>query len=116
MHEQSLIKEVINKVLKESKRHKAKKVLKVKVKIGQLSHFSVDSFKEHFYAAAQGTPAAKASLEAAILPAKARCLSCKKEFELGHSSIRCPLCRSSDFEITCGKEVLVEEIVVEGRP
>lgn len=113
MHEQGLIKDVMGRVLREAKTHEAKKVLKVKVKIGRLSHFTPGSFKEHFYHAAAGTIASKAVLEVAVSPAQARCASCKKEFELNNETSLCPFCLSVDFEVISGKDALVESVEVE---
>jgi hydrogenase nickel incorporation protein HypA/HybF len=113
MHEQGLIRDVMNRVLHEAQAHKAKKVLKVKVKIGGLSHFTPESFKEHFYHASVGTIAGKAVLEVTVYPAQAKCANCKREFELNNEALSCPSCRSVDFEIISGKDALVESVEVE---
>lgn len=110
MHEQGLINDIMNKIIAEAQKHKAKQVLKVKVCIGQLSHFTPESFREHFYHAAAGTLAAQATLETAIFPSKAQCLNCKAEFEFRAPQTSCPICQSADFTIITGKEVLVESV------
>lgn len=110
MHEQALIKDIINKIVQEAQHHKAKKVLKLKVKVGRLSHFTAQSFREHFYHAAQNTSASNAVLEINIFPAVAQCINCKEKFELNLPQASCPLCHSTDFAIITGKEVLVESM------
>jgi len=110
MHEQGLIKEIMDKVLREADKHKTKKIVKVKVKLGQLSHFTPQSFKEHFYYAAQGTPAQEVGLEISSFPAVARCIRCHKQFKLDTAVSFCPFCQSIDFTIISGKDVFVESI------
>lgn len=63
MHEHSLMKNFMNKVLHVAGKEKAAKISKVSVWLGALSHMSPDHFKEHFDISAQGTIAEKASLD-----------------------------------------------------
>lgn len=64
MHEQSLINNLINKILILAEKEKAVKVTRVKVKLGALSHMSASHFKEHFDISAKGTIAEDAQLDA----------------------------------------------------
>jgi hydrogenase nickel incorporation protein HypA/HybF len=64
MHEASLMKNLMDKILEISAGQGAKRVLGVKVKLGALSHMSPEHFKEHFTQAALGTPAEGAHLQA----------------------------------------------------
>jgi hydrogenase nickel incorporation protein HypA/HybF len=64
MHEQSLINDLIKKILSLAEREKARKVTKVSVKLGALSHMSAPHFKEHYDIAAKGTIAENAIIEA----------------------------------------------------
>ncbi len=64
MHEYNLINKLINKILELAKEQQAKKVTKVSVQLGALSHMSPSHFKEHFDIAARGTIAENADIEA----------------------------------------------------
>jgi hydrogenase nickel incorporation protein HypA/HybF len=64
MHEFSLMNKLMNKILAIADQMKGKKVTKVCVKLGALSHMSPSHFKEHFDIAAKGTIAEGALLEA----------------------------------------------------
>jgi hydrogenase nickel incorporation protein HypA/HybF len=44
----------------------ATRVTRVRVRLGALSHFTVDNFREHFEAAARGTLAEGAAVEAEL--------------------------------------------------
>lgn len=64
MHEQSLMNNLMNKILALANKEKATLITKVSVKLGALSHMSPEHFKEHFDISAKGTIAEKAEIEA----------------------------------------------------
>lgn len=64
MHEQSLMEDLMGKILSLAEKENASKVTKISVKLGALSHFSPEHFKEHFDIVAKGTIAENAVLEA----------------------------------------------------
>lgn len=64
MHEQSIINDLIKKILSLAEKEQAEKVTKVSVKLGALSHMSAAHFKEHYTIAAKGTLAEHAEIEA----------------------------------------------------
>jgi len=55
MHEFSLIKDLIQKIISIAHEQRASKVVAVTVKLGALSHISPDHFREHFVHASLGT-------------------------------------------------------------
>jgi len=63
MHEAHLITDLIKKVEAVAKENQAKKVKKIKVTLGALSHFTPEHFQEHFDFASPGTLAAAAELD-----------------------------------------------------
>lgn len=64
MHEKSLMDNLMQKILLLAKKEGASKVIKIKVKLGALSHMSKAHFKEHFDIASMGTIAEGAEIEA----------------------------------------------------
>lgn len=64
MHEFHLMNKLFNKILTLADEQEAKKVTKVSVKLGALSHMSASHFKEHFDVAARGTIAENAEIDA----------------------------------------------------
>ena len=64
MHEKSLTDNLIKKIIQLAEKEKAKKVTKVSVKLGALSHMSKEHFKEHFDLSAKGTIAENALIDA----------------------------------------------------
>jgi len=67
MHELSLIKDLIKKIISIAREHDASKVASVTVKLGALSHVSPDYFREHFNHATRGTVAEGAQLHIKIM-------------------------------------------------
>lgn len=64
MHEQSLMNDLIKKILMLAEKEQAAQVTKVSVKLGALSHMSPEHFKEHFDISAKGTIAENAVIDA----------------------------------------------------
>jgi hydrogenase nickel incorporation protein HypA/HybF len=57
---------VVDRILELADREEASAVTRVRVRLGPLSHFTSDHFREHFEDAARGTIAAGAAVEAAV--------------------------------------------------
>ena len=63
MHEMSLMKGLLVRLERLARESGARRIVRVRVRLGALSHFSPDHFREHFEIAARGTPAEGAALE-----------------------------------------------------
>jgi hydrogenase nickel incorporation protein HypA/HybF len=63
MHEASLMKDLMRKILEVSREQKDARVVGISIKLGALSHMSAGHFREHFAVAAQGTAAEGAKLK-----------------------------------------------------
>jgi hydrogenase nickel incorporation protein HypA/HybF len=63
MHEAHLITDLIKKVESVARENQAKRVRRIRVTLGALSHFTPEHFQEHFDIASPGTLAAGAVLE-----------------------------------------------------
>ena len=66
MHEQALMRDVLRKVDEVAAAAGASRVTRVFVRVGPLSHFTPEHFREHFAAAARGTCAEEAVVEAVV--------------------------------------------------
>ena len=67
MHEMSLMKDLMGKVERLALENGARRITRLGVKLGALSHFSPDHFREHFEQVSRGTVAEGASLEVELL-------------------------------------------------
>lgn len=81
------------------------------LQIGELSSV-IPRFAEACYpAAVDGTMLENTKLEIEILPGNCICDNCKNVFNLIEHKGECPSCGSEDWELLCGREFLIKEIV-----
>ena len=66
MHEKALMDDLIRKLEAEARSEGARRVTRIRVKLGALSHFTEAHFREHFEDAARGTLAEGAAVEAEL--------------------------------------------------
>jgi hydrogenase nickel incorporation protein HypA/HybF len=67
MHEQALMRDVMAKIEGVALADHAKRVTRVRVRLGALSHFTPEHFREHFDDASRGTVAEGAEVDAVLL-------------------------------------------------
>jgi hydrogenase nickel incorporation protein HypA/HybF len=68
MHERALIRDLVAEVERVARAEKARRVTRVEVRLGALSHFTADHFREHFEDASRGTLAEGAVVHAELDP------------------------------------------------
>jgi len=66
MHEQALMRDVMARVAAVASAEGAPRVTRVRVRLGALSHFTPEHFREHFADAARGTAAEGAIVDAVV--------------------------------------------------
>ena len=79
MHELAIAKGIIDIVKAEAENQGFRKVLEIKLRVGEFSGIVPDCLREFFPIAAAGTPAEKAELTMESIPARFRCLDCGYE-------------------------------------
>ena len=67
MHEKAMMDDMIRQVLATAEAEGSTRVVRVRARLGVLSHFTPDHFKEHFDDAARGTIAEGALVESEIV-------------------------------------------------
>ena len=66
MHERALMRDVMARIDDVARAEGAARVTRIAVRLGALSHFSPDHFREHFEDAARGTVAEGAAVDAEV--------------------------------------------------
>lgn len=66
MHEQALMKDVMREIEEVARAGGATRVTRVGVRLGALSHFSAEHFREHFVDASRDTVAEGAEVDAVV--------------------------------------------------
>ena len=66
MHEQAVMRDLLGRILELATAERASAVTRVNVRLGALSHFTPEHFREHFEDASRGTRAEGATVEASL--------------------------------------------------
>ena len=111
MHEVGVMIEVIKTVENFAKKNGLTKIDKLVLQIGQLSSMIPKYIEACYPAAVDGTSLQETKLEIEILPGNGLCKKCNKVFNILERNGKCPSCGSKDWELLCGKEFMIKEIV-----
>jgi len=113
MHELAIVEGILDAAVPEAKKHGAKRILAINLRIGELSGVIPECIQEYFTIAAAGTMAENAKISVEKIPATVECAACGYHGPLGKRRMRCPGCESTDFRITAGREYFVDSLEVE---
>ena len=67
MHERKLIDDIVRKLDEVARENGATRITRINVRLGALSHFTPDHFREHFVDASRGTIAEGAVIDAFVV-------------------------------------------------
>jgi len=133
MHEFALAQAVIDAAVEVAERAGISRITRITVRLGELQGIDPDCFE---FAMREVFPAAESRLADARItverePARLRCRPCQHAFapaearrpsdgeaseaihfipELAHAFLRCPRCRSPDFEVVAGRGVTLHSV------
>lgn len=88
----------------------AKRVLKLRLRVGSLSGVVPEAMRFAFDVVCRGTMAAGASLEIEPVPAVCWCATCKTEFECSEFFNVCPCCLNVSGELRRGRELEIADV------
>jgi hydrogenase nickel incorporation protein HypA/HybF len=111
VHELSLSSAIVNTVVKHAA---GRPVSLVSLRVGALRQVVPDTLDFYFGFVSKGTVCEGARLEQELIPARLRCASCEREWEIELPIFMCPGCGSAGrVEVASGDEFEVESIEVE---
>ncbi len=113
MHELAITEGIMEAAVPEAQRHGAKKILEIRLKIGELSGVLPECIQEYFNIVSRGTIAEGAKLVTERIPIEIRCNSCGYEGEIPKRKIFCPKCDGPEIKILKGREYFVDSLEVE---
>lgn len=113
MHEISLIQNIMQVILEKANAHRAKRVTKVFVTIGESSGVNEDSIRYYLDQYSSGTMMEGALLEFENAVATVRCQKCGWVQDVTEIPLVCPSCLSKDPTIEPHRGVSVKNIEVE---
>ena len=113
MHELSIAQNIIEIVKDNAEKLHATKVSEVELDIGTISGVIPETLEFALDIAVKNTILEGAKIKMNIFQAKAKCLSCEKDFDVDDIYTMCPHCGSLQFDIIQGKELKVRSIKIE---
>jgi hydrogenase nickel incorporation protein HypA/HybF len=113
MHELSITQSMLNLVLEQAEKAKAKEVGKINLVIGEMTGVVGECVQFYFDFLRRGTIAEGAALAIKTVSTQVKCRGCGKLFEPTEFDWTCPRCHDNNMEVVAGKELFVESIEVE---
>ena len=111
MHELGVVIEVVKTVENFARKNKLTKIDTVVLQIGELSSMVPKYIEACYPVAIDGTMLEATKLKVEVLPGNVICKNCNKVYNLIQNSKECPYCKNKSWELLCGKEFLIKEIV-----
>ena len=112
MHEMSLTESIVDIAVEAAHKEGARRVTRVVVDVGALSHVEPEALEFCFAAVARGTLAEGAKLEIARVPGAGWCPDCGKSVALAERFSACPDCGGFRVQMTAGGELRVREMEI----
>lgn len=111
LHELGVIIEVIKTVEDFARQNKVERIDTLVLQIGELSSMIPKYIEDCYPAAIDGTLLQETKLKIEIVPGNALCKQCNKVFNIIRNKSICPACGGKDWDLLCGKEFMIKEIV-----
>ena len=113
MHELAITEGIMDAALPEAEKAGAKRIIEIRLKIGELSGVMPECIKYYFDIVSRGTIAEGATISTEKIPVGIECRSCGFKGDIDRKKIICPSCGKADFTIFKGREYYVDSLEVE---
>lgn len=113
MHEYAIAQALIDQVAEIARRHGARAVTRVVVRVGKLRAVVPEILRWGFEVAAADSIARKASLEIEEVSIRVRCRVCAAETDLDQPLYLCPRCGSADVAQVAGDELILKSLEID---
>jgi len=119
VHEFSVTSQIVDNIIKEAERHKAKKIVQVNLAIGKLTFLGIEQVRFAYKLLVKGTIAEKSKLVIKEKDGLVKCSRCGYEgnfkyednpiYHVPTPTLKCPKCENT-VDIVEGKECTIESI------
>ncbi len=113
MHELAITQSLLAVALDHARGAGVRRILSVRLKIGELTGYVPEAVEMNFLALAAGTAAEGASLVIEAVPLRCSCRKCGREYPARPDDFTCPGCGGGDIAVTGGREMFIESLEVE---
>ena len=111
MHELSIAESVVDVSVRHAR---GRPVVAVELRVGHLRQVVPSALQFAFELLARGTPVEGAELRIEEVPAAGHCRDCGATTPLSEFPLTCRHCGGIDLEVTCGEELSVDSLELEG--
>lgn len=113
MHELSIAQSIADSALEHASQHGGRRVLRIGVKVGEISGVNADSLEFCFGMTVKDTQLDGAALDLERIPVRFRCEGCAAEFPAEDFTVACPACTSKETRIIAGDELALSYLELE---
>ena len=115
MHELQVTERILDIAVKHAAGHNVSKIVRIGLKIGELSDLEDEWIQRYFDYLSKGTLAENAELVIERAPIVLSCQACGSSFEIQKEKLgspECPECGETKCQLVSGREYLVKNIEV----
>ena len=112
MHEQSIVGYLLSMAIEDAKKDNAKRIISIKLVVGELTGVEKDAVEFYFGFMAKGTIAEGASLEFSFIKPQLRCRDCDIIFPRDNLGFNCPQCKKKAIELVGGRELYIDSMEI----
>lgn len=115
MHELPVVKSIFDMCVKHATANNAKRIISVKLRVGEISDLQDEWIQRYFDYLSKGTFVEGAKLVIERVPLVLKCRECSESFVVNVREIRqveCPHCKGTRFAYVSGREYSVESMEV----
>jgi hydrogenase nickel incorporation protein HypA/HybF len=110
MHEFSIIENLFKIIEDIVIKERLKKIDKINLIVGEMLQIVPETLDFAFNSSKKDTKYKNTILNIEFQQITGKCIKCNNQFELHVNNYNCPECKSSDFEIISGKELIIKSI------
>ncbi len=112
MHELAIMEETVAIACEQARQQHAQKILRLSMRIGQMSGVMPDALNFVFEAVTAGTLAEQAQLNIESVPVTCHCHECDRPFTPDDLFYECPRCGNLSVHLLTGKEIELKSLEV----
>ena len=115
MHELQITERILNVVLQHAAGQDIRRIVRIHLRIGELSDLEDEWIQHYFDYLSRGTLAEHATLAITRAPIVVACQSCSRSFEVKREKlgqVTCPDCGEGRLELVSGRGYLVQNMEV----
>ncbi len=113
MHELAITEGIMDAAIPAAVKSGAKRILEIRLKVGELSGVIPACVQEYFSMISEGTIAEGAVIVSETIPATIECSDCGFKGRADRKARGCPSCGGKNIRITGGREYYVDSLKVE---